>query len=84
MVTFKILNPRKIEENKTESRSIALEADILINYKFPYNFFFTTRLTVHSEPLTALQDRSSLKLILLGGVSIWMGEQKIYHFVTET
>ena len=30
MVTSKILNPRKIEENKRESRNIGFEADMLI------------------------------------------------------
>ena len=54
MVTSKILNPRKIEENKRESRNIGFEADMLIIFKFPYNFFFTTSLSVHSEPLTAV------------------------------
>ena len=50
MVTSKILNPRKIEENERESRNIGFEADMLIIFKFPYNFFFTTSLSVHSEP----------------------------------
>ena len=40
--------PRKIEENRKESRNIGFEADMLIILKFPYNFFFTTRLRVHS------------------------------------
>ena len=53
MVTYKLLNPRKIEENKRESRNIGFEAEMLIIPKFPYNFFFTTNLSVHSEPLTA-------------------------------
>ena len=42
MGTSKILNPRKIEENKRELRNIGFEADMLIIFKFPYNFFFTT------------------------------------------
>ena len=51
MVTCKILNPRKIEENKKELRNIGFEADMLIIFKFPYNFLFTTSLSVHSELL---------------------------------
>ena len=31
MVTIKILNARKIEENKTESRNTGFEADALIS-----------------------------------------------------
>ena len=53
MVTSKILNPRKIEENKRGSRNIGFEADMLIVFKFPYNLFFTTSLSVHSELMTA-------------------------------
>ena len=34
-----LLNPRKIEENKRESRNIGFEADMLIIFKFPYNNF---------------------------------------------
>ena len=36
---------------------------MLIIFKFPCNFFFATSLNVCSEPLTAFQDKSSLKLI---------------------
>ena len=39
MVTSKILNPTKIEENKRESRYIGFEGDMLIIFKFPFNFF---------------------------------------------
>ena len=39
MVTSKILNPRKMEENKRESSNIDLEAAMLIIFKFPYTFF---------------------------------------------
>ena len=45
--------PRKIEENKRESRNIGFEADMLIIFKFPYSFFFTTSLSTHYEHLTA-------------------------------
>ena len=48
MVTSKIL-PRKIEKNKRESRNIGFETEMLIIFKFPYNFFFTTSLSVHRE-----------------------------------
>ena len=54
MVTSKILNPRKSEENKRESKNISFEADMVIIFKFHYNFFFTKNLSVHSEALTAL------------------------------
>ena len=53
VVTSKILNPRKIEENKRQSRNIGFEADLLIIFKFPHNVFFTTSLRLHSERLTA-------------------------------
>ena len=49
-----ILNPRRIEEIKRESRNTGFEADMLIILKSPYNFFFTTSLSMHSEPLKAL------------------------------
>ena len=58
MVTSKILNPRKIEENKRKLRNIGFQADMLIVFKF----FSTTSLSVHYEHLTAFQDKSSLKL----------------------
>ena len=63
MVTNNILNPRKIEGNKRQSRNIGFEADLLIILKFPYDVFFTTSLRLHSERLTAFYDKSSLKLI---------------------
>ena len=53
MVSSKVLNPRKIEENKRELRNIGFEADMLTIFKFCCNFFFTTSLRVHSERLTA-------------------------------
>ena len=62
MVTSKIVNPRKIEENKRDLRNIGFQADMLIVFKFPYKFFSTTSLSVHSERLTAFQDKCSLKL----------------------
>ena len=62
MFTSKILNPRKFEENKRKSRNIGLEADMLIIFKFPCNFFFTASLSVHSERNT----KSSLKLSPVG------------------
>ena len=34
MVTSKILNPKKIVENKREWRNIGFEADMLIIFKF--------------------------------------------------
>ena len=43
------IKPRKIEENKRESRNIGFVTDMLITFKFPYNFFFTPRFSVHSE-----------------------------------
>ena len=58
MVTSKNTKPRKIEEKERESRNIGFEADMLIIFKFPYNFFFTTSLSVHSD----FQDKNSLKL----------------------
>ena len=65
MVTCKILNARKIEENKTESRNIGFEADILIIFKFSYNFFFTTSLSVHSEQGTDFVSLLYAKQILI-------------------
>ena len=35
---------------------------MLIILKFPYNFFFITSLSVHSERLTAFEDKRSLKV----------------------
>ena len=40
MVTSKILNPRKIEENKRGSRNIGFEADILIIFQVPLQLVF--------------------------------------------
>ena len=34
---------------------------MLIIFNFPYNFFFTSSLSAHSERLTAFKDNSSLK-----------------------
>ena len=34
---------RKIEENRTESKNIDFEADMLVIFKPLYNFFVTTR-----------------------------------------
>ena len=42
MVTSKILNPERLKKGKTESRKIGLMADMLIIFKFAYNFFHTT------------------------------------------
>ena len=55
-----------IEENKRESRNIGFEADMLIIFKFPYNFFFTTSLSVYSESPTAFQNKRFLKFIPVG------------------
>ena len=66
MVTIKILNPRKIEEKKRNREKFASEADILIIFKFPYSFFFTTSFKVHSERLTALIGKRLLKVSPVG------------------
>ena len=47
MVTSKILE--RLKKDKRESRNIDLVADMLIIFKFPYNFCYTTSLRVHSE-----------------------------------
>ena len=55
MFTSKILNPERLKKDKRESRNIGVVADMLIIFKFPYNFFYTTSLSVHAENLTAFQ-----------------------------
>ena len=58
VVTSKIL---KFEENKRESRNIGFENDMkMIILKCPYNFFFTTILSLYSELLITFQDKISL------------------------
>ena len=59
-----------MKESKRESRNIGFEADMLVIFKFQYNFFFIASLSVYSERLTSFHDKTSWKFSLSGGVSI--------------
>ena len=92
MFTSKILNPERLKKDKRESRNIGVVADLLTILKFPYNFFYTTSLSVHAEHLTAFQGLVytspcrhlvSLFVLRLRALAVFWGEPMSWRWMSR-